>query len=98
MSEDKPWLNYDKLLRLEQKHDTYAAMADELGCHSNTVRKHLSRAHDQADDESTREVVEEDSDRGPEICVRCEENETPGGSKTGNTFCPECLDDVRHDE
>jgi len=94
MGEDKPWTDYDRLLELEEEHDTYRAIADELGCHSNTVRTHLKRAHE----DTGHDLQDEDDDvvRGPETCVRCEENETPGGEKTANMICDECLDEVRH--
>lgn len=95
MSDDKPWTDYDRLLDLEEEKDTYREMADELGCHPNTVRKHLDRAHEE------RGIATEDDEkpvRGPKMCVRCEENETPGGEKTGNTLCVSCIDEARADD
>jgi len=98
MSEDKPWTDYDRLLELEEKHDTDRAAADELGCHPNTYRKHLKRAHEQADDVLEEPEDDEPEELGPEICVRCEENQTPGGAQSANQMCDDCLDEVRHGE
>jgi len=100
MSDDKPWTDYDCLLELEEETETDREAADELGCHPNTYRKHLERAHEEqgTTSEEPEDSEEEQPARGPEICVRCEENRTPGGAASGNTYCPECLDEVREND
>lgn len=89
MSEEKPWMDYDNLLELRDDKDTQEEMAEELGCSVYTVRKHLKRAREEQKQRAVDAGI---------LCERCEENETPGGADTGNSYCASCLDEVRHDE
>jgi len=84
--EKEPWKDLDRLLKWEQKLDTQQEMADAFGCSPSTISYWLGKART----ERRRQRLE-----AGELCVRCEENETPGGIDSANRICDACLEEVR---
>lgn len=84
--EDEPWKDLKRLLRLEEKFDYQYEIAHVLGCDPSKISYWLGKAH---------EVHKEELRASGAICVRCDENETPGADRSVNQLCDECIDALR---
>lgn len=84
--EEEPWKDLERLLKLDEKFDYQYEIAHVLGTTPATISYWMGKAHEHRREEALKAGA---------LCKRCEDAETPGGGKTGNELCVECLSELR---